>query len=249
MAEGSTGGKGGPAVPRPAATDSLQAPTWTHILPFVLWLFVMQMLGDPAGWKYAVRSAAGVAALLYWRPWRWYAPFSPRHLPLAGAVGLVGFGMWVVFETEWMGRWPEVQSVYFHWGVMPLGRLPASSAFSAYAPDASGWPLTLIRIAGSGLVISLIEEFFWRGFVYRWVIDQNWLDVDIGSFHPGPYVLVALFFGFEHQRWLTGFLCGLAYGWLTIRTRDIWAAGVAHAVTNLLLGVYVVAAGQYQFWS
>jgi membrane protease YdiL (CAAX protease family) len=34
--------------------------------------------------------------------------------------------------------------------------------------------------------------------------------------------------------------------WLMVKTRNIWDCVVAHAVTNLLLGVYVVATGQWQ---
>jgi hypothetical protein len=36
--------------------------------------------------------------------------------------------------------------------------------------------------------------------------------------------------------------------WLMIRTRNIWDCVAAHAVTNFLLGVYVVTQGQWQLW-
>ena len=62
-------------------------------------------------------------------------------------------------------------------------------------------------------------------------------------------LLVALFFGLEHFRWAAGIVAGIAYGWLYIRTRDIWAVSIAHVVTNLVLGIYVVWADQYVFWS
>ena len=45
-----------------------------------------------------------------------------------------------------------------------------------------------------------------------------------------------------------GFLAGLAYGLLFLRTRDIWAACIAHASTNLALGFYVLATGHWEFW-
>ena len=34
--------------------------------------------------------------------------------------------------------------------------------------------------------------------------------------------------------------------WLMVRTRNIWDCVVAHAVTNLLLGIYVVTTGNWQ---
>ncbi len=62
------------------------------------------------------------------------------------------------------------------------------------------------------------------------------------------FLMVAAVFGIEHQEWLAGFLAGLAYGWMYVRTRDIWAVSLAHAVTNLLLGFYVIRTGAWQFW-
>ena len=41
---------------------------------------------------------------------------------------------------------------------------------------------------------------------------------------------------------------GLAYGLLFIRTRDVWAACLAHATTNLALGAYVLSTGHWEFW-
>ncbi len=35
--------------------------------------------------------------------------------------------------------------------------------------------------------------------------------------------------------------------WLMVRTRNVWDCVAAHAVTNLLLGVYVVTSGEWRF--
>jgi CAAX prenyl protease-like protein len=119
---------------------------------------------------------------------------------------------------------------------------------SPYAPEVCGWSFTLVRLAGSAFVIALIEEYFWRGFLYRWLQGKNFLEVDLGKWHAGVFIAVCVLFGLEHQRWIAGILAGVAYGLLAIRTRDIWAAGVAHVVTNLLLGIYVLATNSYAFW-
>jgi hypothetical protein len=36
--------------------------------------------------------------------------------------------------------------------------------------------------------------------------------------------------------------------WLMTRTRNIWDCVAAHAVTNFLLGIYVVQTGNWQLW-
>lgn len=236
-----------PKYPRPS--QSLQAPIWGHVLPFLAWLFVMQMLGDPAGWKYAVRSALCLAIFLYFRPWKYYPPLQLRHLPMAVGVGILVFGLWILFETPWMSRWPAIQNGYLLFATLPPWKLSEATVNLAYAPEQCGWFFTLTRIGGSAFVIGLIEEFFWRGFLYRWLLEEEFVEVDLGRFNLKWFLVAALFFGLEHHRWLAGIAAGLAFGWIVIRTKDIWAAGIAHAVTNLLLGIYVVAANQYQFWS
>lgn len=123
-----------------------------------------------------------------------------------------------------------------------------STVGNFYAPSICGWGYTLVRLAGSALVISVIEEFFWRGFLYRWIQKVDFLSVNPGVLDWTAFLATAAIFGAEHTEWLAGFLCGLAYGALYLKTRDIWAACVAHVTTNLLLGIYVLATGAYQFW-
>ena len=88
-----------------------------------------------------------------------------------------------------------------------------------------------IRLVGSAFVISVAEELFFR----KWLI----------SF-AGFWPMVALF-AVEHDRWLVAAICGVAYGWLYLR-RGLGAAIVAHVTTNLVLGIWVLKTGQWQFW-
>jgi CAAX prenyl protease-like protein len=227
----------------------IRAPVWAHVLPFVAWLFVMQMLGDPAGWKYAVRTVLCLGFFIYLRPWRWYGRIRFKNLPLAVGIGVLVFFVWIFFETDFMSQWPAVQDAYLKYGTQPPWKMPEVDLDRSYAPEVCGWHFTAIRILGSAFVIGIIEEFFWRGFVYRWALAQNWLTLDLGKFDMKIFLLVALFFGLEHHRWFVGILAGVAYGWMLIKTRDIWSVAIAHALTNLILGIYVVWAGKYVFWS
>lgn len=220
-----------------------------HVVPFIAWLFLMQMMGDPAGWKYAVRSV--VCLGLFWgmRPWRGYAAINWRQAPIALLVGIVVFIVWVAPESVWVAeRFPRFRDFYLRWGVMPFGRLREVSNARPYAPEVAGWAWAFARLAGSAAVISAIEEFFWRGFLYRWMFDRDFMRVNLGVWHAGYFLLVNLVFGLEHESWFTGWIAGLAYGWVMLRTRNIWTAVLAHGVTNYLLGWYVLATGQYHYW-
>lgn len=221
-----------------------------HTVPFVAWIFLIAFLGDPAAWKYALRTAVGLALFLALRPWRWYAPLKASSLPLAIGAGVAVFVIWVAPECWPVRKYlPGFHAFYMqYFGHLPFIEASRPPAQWPYAPEVCGWPLALVRLGGSAFVIAFIEEFCWRSFIYRWMLGRRFLEVDIGVFNPAMWLLVNIFFGLEHAEWLAGILAGLAYGWVMIRTRDIWAACLAHVITNFLLGVYVLATGEYNFW-
>lgn len=230
--------------------DNTERPTLAHVVPFIAWLFIAHMLGDPEGWKYAVRSVVCLGLFVWLRPWRWYPRLDVKNLPLAMLVGVVVLVVWVIGETPWVAaHLPLLHTLYGTYGIMPFGEMREPLTSFPYAPAAAGWPLTLARIAGSAFVIGIIEEFFWRGWLYRWMQGRNFLKVDHGAYDTFAFFAVALVFGLEHKEWLAGFAAGIAYAWLYIKTRDIWATALAHALTNFLLGWYVIWAEAYWFWS
>lgn len=67
-------------------------------------------------------------------------------------------------------------------------------------------------------------------------------------FEIQAFLLMVLFFGLEHDRWLAGMIAGAAYGGVILWRRSLWAAVIAHVVTNFLLGLWVLHANQYIFW-
>jgi membrane protease YdiL (CAAX protease family) len=223
------------------------AAVWSHALPFAAWLALMTVPGLPPAWNYALRTALCLVLFLWLCPSRGYDCPKIRDLPPAFLVGVAVFAVWIFPESSWIDRWPKLRDLYLRWAVLPVGKMPAPTFFP-FAPEVCGWPLALVRLAGSALVIAPIEEFFWRGLAYRWLIGKEFTQVDLGTLRWPILLTVSVCFGIEHDRWLAGLMAGLAYGLLMIRTRNIWAAVVAHVVTNFLLGLYVLADGAYQFW-
>ena len=61
-------------------------------------------------------------------------------------------------------------------------------------------------------------------------------------------VLSTFVFMLAHTLWLAAIVAGLAYAWLYRRTGKLWVPVIAHAVTNGLLGVWVVMTGNWAFW-
>jgi CAAX prenyl protease-like protein len=114
--------------------------------------------------------------------------------------------------------------------------------------SALAWLMIAIRTLGSTFVVPPLEEVFYRSFLYRYLAKPDFLSVPLNRFLPVPFFVTAAIFGLSHYQWLAGILCGLAYQWLVWRKNRLGDAMMAHAITNLLLSLWVVWRGAWQFW-
>lgn len=183
---------------------------------------------------YPVRMVFIVAALIYYR--RSYSELAwgtPRPLPTLFAVstGVLVYLFWIRLDTGWM-----VQGQPGGFDPTPLRDPILYRATIA------------IRFTGATIVVPIIEELFWRSFLMRYLIRAKFLEVPVGSFSWFSFVTAAVLFGVEHDLWFAGILAGIAYAWVAARTKSIPQCILAHAVTNGLLGVYVVSGGHWQYW-
>jgi hypothetical protein len=218
------------------------SPIFVRSLPFGLYiaLLVLEGLlpdwapGFDVRWLYPVK--AGLVALALAVLWRRYTELrtwdlSLRHLLLSVAVGFVVLVLWVNLDAGWMLL-----------GEPSAGYNPTDEA------GRIDWVLVAFRIAGAALVVPIMEELFWRSFVQRWVQQPDFLNLHPARMGLKALLIASALFAVEHLQWLAGLIAGLAYGWLYIRARNLWAPIVAHAVTNGALGAYVVTTGQWSFW-
>ena len=184
-----------------------------------------------------------------------------RGLAVAVVAGLAVAVLWVFPESPWLferapglvefyNRWlimaPGEFPDYFNPGLFPL--LPERHPSLSYAPEVCGWALTIAKLLGSAFVISAAEEWFFRGFLYRWLRKGDFLTVEPARYDAQAFWTVVVLFGLEHDRWFAGMAAGAVYGWLVLKTGRVGPAIVAHAITNLALGIYVVLSRQYGFW-
>jgi CAAX prenyl protease-like protein len=94
----------------------------------------------------------------------------------------------------------------------------------------------------------VMEELFWRSFVLRWIEQPVFEGVDPQRVGVKAIVLSTFLFTLAHTLWLAAAVAGLAYVWLYVRSAKLWLPVIAHAVTNGVLGVRVVATGQWHWW-
>jgi len=100
------------------------------------------------------------------------------------------------------------------------------------------------------IVAPLVEEIFWRGFLLRYLIRENFTEVAVGTFSWFSFFVVAVAFGFTHSRadWIPAMICGALYNLVAYRTRSLASCVLAHATTNLLLGLWIMQTRQWGFW-
>lgn len=217
-----------------------------RVIPFavyILFLAVDQPLSDVlmgAGfdvrWLYAFR--AGCVALLLMLLWRSYAELSWPVAMQAHAWLVSLFAGMAVFIL-WILPYPD-------WATLSGG----GGGFDPTRPGDGGIDpvLVAIRISGAALVVPLMEELFWRSCIMRWLDRQDFTGLDPARVSWRAFAITAVLFAFEHTLWLAGLLAGAAFGWLYVKYRNLWAPIVAHAVTNGMLGFWVVQTGAWKYW-
>ncbi len=235
--------------------DSLPRAAWPRIIPFVLFMVLLAVRGnlpeeggfiDPR-WVYGISVLVVGASLVFF--WRRYdelgrgSGLSFKHALLSIVLGVVVFQLWIVLTEPWMMT-DKLMNMLF-------GTEDAGSATAGFIPVDDGqlrWDLIAVRWIGAALLVPVMEELFWRSFLMRWVDNPEFERVSPAEITVKAIILSTLVFMLAHTLWLGAIVAGLVYAWLYRYTRSLWAPILAHAVTNGVLGVWVVVTGQWAFW-
>jgi CAAX prenyl protease-like protein len=178
--------------------------------------------------------------------WPGYRTFRWHVNPLAIGVGIVGVVLWIGLCH--LGLEAKI------FKPIGLGVIVAQGERSAFNPlvEMANTPLwaylfLAIRFLGLAVIVPIFEEFFLRGFLMRFVMSDSWWKVPFGTATRTALVIGTLFPMLMHPGELLAAMIWFSLvTWMMLRTRNIWDCVVAHATTNLLLGIYVVTADQWQ---
>jgi uncharacterized protein len=218
--------------------------TLARVLPFATYIFfivlfdLLKTVGVSAAtvrWLYPVQIGMVVFVLaLFWREYdelRGTAhTLSVRHWALAVLVGLLVFVLWINCSAAWMVRGSTE-------AVDPRGNGPVLDAV-----------FIAVRWAGAALIVPVMEELFWRSFLMRWIEKPEFLEVNPANTGWKAFLITAALFAIEHTLWFAGLLAGFAYNLLYQKSRNLWSPIAAHAVTNGVLGGWVLATGNWSYW-
>jgi len=204
---------------------------------FMIWLAVDKWipLANPA--KEIARDGVLVAAIVGFS--RGVLPARAPHWVSSVTLGIVVCALWIAPDMlipGWRAHWLFENSI--------TGRLTTS------IPPASLTPLMLVlRTARATLLVPVIEELFWRGWLPRWIQSSRFDRIPLGQYTPLAFWATAVLFAAEHGPfWEVGLVTGIIYNWWMRRTRSLGDLMLVHAVTNLSLSLFVIQTRNWQFW-
>jgi exosortase E/protease (VPEID-CTERM system) len=213
---------------RSVATDN---PTAAYLVPFLSILAAgMLARAISSGFEtlYVLRFIAALIAVgVYWPrlkalDWR----FTWR----AVLAGIVVFAIWILGARLFLHSSPMPRTL--------LGMSPAARTL---------W--IAVRVAASVITVPIAEELAYRGYLMRRIVAEDFETVRFSAVSLVPLLVSAAVFGVTHGAlWLPGFLAGVIYSALLVRTGRFGEAVAAHATTNGLVAAYVLLANQWQLW-
>jgi CAAX prenyl protease-like protein len=187
--------------------------------------------------KELLRDAVLAAAILFFS--RSVLPNRAPHWAASIAIGVAVFAIWVAPDALFPG-WRE--NLLFQNAL--TGDIKTSIAPRELTPL-----MLALRTMRAALLVPVIEELFWRGWLPRWIQGSPFSRVPLGQYTRGAFWITAVLFAAEHGPfWEVGLVTGIIYNWWMRRTRSLGDLMLTHAVTNLALSLYVIGTGRWMFW-
>jgi exosortase E/protease (VPEID-CTERM system) len=208
-------------------------PTAAYLAPFLAILAAAMLSRAASGgfeWLYPLRFVVAAAVLWFFRST--YSELNWRFGGFSVVAGIGVFGLWLGLDL--MTHASQTSAL-------------GGSLASLSAPARIAW--LIFRTAAAVITVPIAEELAFRGFLIRRLSSANF-----DSLSPRHYTYIAVFvsslaFGLLHgDRWLAGTLAGLIYAFAFLRRGRIGDAAMAHATTNALLAVWVLAGGKWYLW-
>ena len=189
-------------------------------------------LAAPEFWIYPLQTLLCAGLLIFFR--RNYE-FQALHRPmLVVAIALFVFLLWIApqqflhLSARREGFDPDI------WATNPLFY----------------WSTLVLRFLRLVIVVPLIEEIFWRGFLLRYLISEDFASVRFGTFSWFSFFVVTIGFALSHSMadWPAAIATGALYNLVAYRTRSLLSCVATHSLTNLALGFWILSTRQWGFW-
>lgn len=218
----------------------LKYPAVPWIAPFALFLSLLFLSKQVSlgWWEFPVWLAVMSGAIWFFS--RDVLDLRSPRWAQSALLGVAVFALWVAPDLLIPG-WRN------HW----IFQNPMLGSVGASFPQPlreDVWAL-LFRSIRAAVIVPVVEELFWRGWLMRWLIRSDFQSVPLGAYTRSSFWFTALLFASEHgPYWEVGLAAGIAYNWWMVRTKSLGDCIVAHGVTNAVLSAYVILTGCWEYW-
>jgi uncharacterized protein len=253
-----------------ASTGSASSPAWrspmaAYVLPLLAFMLVTECVGlvriensalpwyrhAPEHWVYPVQCLL-IGALL-WYYWSFYKLGPWRGLWLGTWMGAIGIALWITPGGlyEWWIRPGSEPPEWWEWFGMVERRDGFDPTLFHDQPLAFAATVAM-RFIRMVIIVPLVEELFWRGFLVRYVQagDKSFTSVPFGR-HTWPAYFVtttAVTLVHHPSDYLAAFAWGSLVYFVAVKTKSLGACVWMHAVGNLLLGLHVMNTQLWGYW-
>ena len=243
--------------------------TYAHVVPFgvfMVLLLISQFAGEAMIWEhdnapwyrhwpeqlfYPIQTVLTLVVLLFF--WKHYEfRWSGKAVLIGVVAGLVGIGFWLLPTT-----------LYDHWGMEGkpdaffeklTGLAPRKEGFDPTVFDnpLAYWTSLIFRVFRAVVIVSLVEEIFWRSFLMRFLLDMDgkYWKVPFGKPAWISFFVVTGAFMIAHAP--IDYLGAFIYGSLTyavaVWTKSLLACVVMHGVANATMAWYAMTYAKYGLW-
>jgi len=214
-------------------------------------------------WIYPLQSIVCFGIVVFF--WRQYEFRPVKGWAFGLVAGAVGIVLWVLpailYQPLGVSDWPSfnlslpmILDNKPIWSLLGLAERPEGFDATWFRDDQPFWYACAIamRFFRMVVVVALVEEIFWRGFLLRFLVDPDrpFWKTAFGTYQRRAFWIVVALFMLAHapEDWLGAIIFCCLANWVAIRTRSLLACILCHAAANLILGIYVMLTQQWGFW-
>jgi len=216
-----------------------------YILPFAIFMVMTVIEGRPELQPhYPIVYTAKIVLVSLALTWGWkrWPRFEQRGLLLGLLFGGLGLAAWIALSRiDLAAMLPEAIGSYL------------STSRTGFDPNSVScepcrYSFIAIRLLGLAIMVPLMEELFWRGFLIRFLVAEPFQKVPLGTYTLMSFTVVTLLFVAAHPEILAALVWGAAINLLFYQTKNLWACVAMHMTTNALLGAYILWSGAWNLW-
>ena len=197
-----------------------------YIFPFLLCFTIAQATTYLPSWRFHLSTAQvllGAGLLWVWRQ-KYVAEVTQKISVSQGIIssiwGILGFSMWIAAQ-------------HFHLITFKIATIP------------SQWPailvtcITALILSGSIIILPIISEIFWRSFMLRYLIVQDFQSIPLGHFQFFSFIVVILLTALPSEYAVAVALTSMLQNILIVWQKNLRCCIVSSVVTHSLLAIYL----------